>query len=130
MIACDTNVLVRYIVQDDKPLALKASRFIESLTSDDPGFIGTIVLCELNWVLKSAYKIPKSARLSTLENILSVSVFEIEDSDLCIKALRAYKTGKADFSDYLIREGALRAGCVSIATFDKDALKEKYFSSP
>ncbi len=130
MIAVDTNVLVRYIVQDDKTQAHKANRLIESLTPDDPGFIGTLVLCELNWVLKAVYKIPKPARLSTLENILSVSAFEIENIDLCIKALQAYKTGKADFSDYLIRETAVRAGCVSVVTFDKNALKEKGFSSP
>lgn len=54
MIALDTNVLVRYLAQDDREQARVATRFIEEhLTADDPGFVSTIVLCEIIWVLES-----------------------------------------------------------------------------
>ena len=51
MYALDTNILVRYIVQDDKEQAQKAVHAIERLTSEERGFISCIVLCEVNWVL-------------------------------------------------------------------------------
>jgi len=78
MMALDTNVLVRYIVQDDKEQAHKASALIERLSSDNQAFISCIVLCEVNWVLRSAYKISKQESAAVLKRILSVSVFDVE----------------------------------------------------
>ncbi|MCF6286968.1 MAG: type II toxin-antitoxin system VapC family toxin [Candidatus Hydrogenedentes bacterium] len=119
--------MVRYIVQDDRAQAAKANRAIALLTPEEPGFISAIVLCELNWVLKSAYEIAKADCVTTLERITAVSVFEIEHIDPCRRALRAYKEGTADFSDYLIREIALASGCTGVLTFDKNALKADGF---
>ena len=129
MIAIDTNVLVRYIVQDHKEQAARASAFIESL-SVDSGFISSIVLCELNWVLISAYKIKKEKRIVVLDTILSTSSFKIENLTIAIKALRSYQKGSADFSDYLILETAKQAGYSGVATFDKAALNEESFETP
>jgi predicted nucleic-acid-binding protein len=39
MIGLDTNVLVRYIAQDDPVQSPKAMRLIESLAADDPGYV-------------------------------------------------------------------------------------------
>lgn len=125
--ALDTNVLVRYIMQDDKAQAKKASKIIEDLTSDKPAFISSIVLCELNWVLKSFYKMPKKDRLETLQDILSVAVFDVQDLESCIRALKSYEQGKADFSDYLIQDIARIHGYETLMTFDKNAQKSKGF---
>ena len=127
MIALDTNVLVRYIAQDDKEQAKKATKVIESLTPEEPAFISGIVLCELNWVLKSFYKMPKKDRLATLQDILSVSVFDIEGLAESLRALKLYETGKADFSDYLIQQIAQQKGYDTVVTFDKNAQKGKGF---
>ena len=60
MIGIDTNVLVRHLVQDDLRQSREATRVItKQRTRDDPGFINRIVLCELVWVLESAYGYPK-----------------------------------------------------------------------
>ena len=130
MIALDTNILVRYIVQDHKVQAEKATQVIEKLTASTPAFISCIVLCELNWVLKTAYKTPKEKRLKTLQGLLSVAVFDIERLDACLKALRQYKAGQADFSDYLIQQIVLHKGYDTVLTFDKKALKTSGFESP
>ncbi|MCB1563913.1 MAG: type II toxin-antitoxin system VapC family toxin [Alphaproteobacteria bacterium] len=126
-VALDTNVLVRYIMQDDKAQAKKASTVIEGLTSDSPAFISGIVLCELNWVLKSFYKMPKKDRVDTLQDILSVAVFDVEALESCIRALKCYEQGKADFSDYLIQDIGRIHGYETLVTFDKDAQKSKGF---
>ena len=130
MIALDTNVLVRYIVQDDKTQARQASKVIEGLTPDRPAFISCIVLCEINWVLRTAYKIAKSECVETIKNILSVAVFDIERLEPCLAALRQYEAGQADFSDYLIQNIAKQEGYDTVLTFDKKALKYTQFQSP
>lgn len=123
-------MLVRYIIQDDLSQSKKATNLIESLTSDAPAFISTIVLVELNWVLKRNYKVSKNDRIKTLENLITLSVFEIEEFELCFRSLKLFKQGKADFSDYLIKTSAENAGFKTVITFDKDALAEDGFKSP
>ncbi len=130
MIALDTNVLVRHVVQDDPVQSAKASRAIATLTPENRGFIAMVVLCELLWVLKSAYKIPKPDCVALFEHILAASDFEIERGELCRRALREFAGGKADFSDYLIRELATASGCSVVLSFDQAALESTGFEAP
>ena len=130
MIALDTNVLVRYIVQDDKAQTKKATQAIEGLGVDSPAFISCIVLCELNWVLTSFYKVPKKDRIEALQGVLSVAVFDVERHGACLKALKLYDSGVADFSDYLIQQIAAQEGYNTVLSFDKKALKSSHFKSP
>ena len=130
MVGLDANVLVRYIVQDDKAQARKATAVIENLTPDQPAFISCIVLCEINWVLKTTYKISKAERINIFKRILSVAVFDIENLDVCWSAAKKHAQGQADFSDYLVLETARQNGYDAILTFDKNALKSPHFKSP
>lgn len=130
MIGLDTNVLARHFLQDDPIQGAKAKRAISRLTPENRGFIATAVLCELVWVLKSTYKIPKPQCVSMLKHILATSDFEVEHSNLCWRALTEYAAGTADFCDYLIREIALASGCPVVLTFDKAALKSEGFEDP
>jgi len=128
MVALDTNVLVRFLTQDDKNQSAKASRVIEGLTSQSPAFISCLVLCEVNWVLKSAYGCSKSEIVVIIDQILAMAVFHVERASECRKALKLYDAGAADFSDYLILKIAEAEGYDSVLTFDKKALKTKGFS--
>lgn len=130
MIGLDTNVLARHFLQDDPIQGAKAKRAIARLTPENRGFIATAVLCELVWVLKSTYKIPKPQCVSMLERILATSDFEVEHSNLCWRALTEYAAGKADFCDYLIREVGIASGCSVVLTFDKAALQSPGFEEP
>jgi len=130
MYALDTNVLIRYLVQDDKEQAEKAAYYIERLTLGVRAFISCIVLCEVNWVLKTAYKISKDARIATLKKILSIAAFDIEHTPCCAKALKHYEKGQADFSDYLIQEIARVNGYATLLTFDEKAQRNPGFQRP
>ena len=57
MIGLDTNVLVRYIMQDDVKQSAKATTLIESLDSDNVGYITMVSVVELYWVLTTAYEL-------------------------------------------------------------------------
>jgi predicted nucleic-acid-binding protein len=123
MIGIDTNVLVRYMVQDDARQAAAASRFVEAtLSPAQPGFICGIVLCELVWVLESAYDYGRDQIADTLHRLFEVDRFRLEASALAWRALDAYRTG-IDFSDALITLVNEQAGCDYTASFDRRAAR-------
>ena len=70
MIGLDTNVLVRYVTQDDPVQSPKASALIESLTTVSPGFVSLVSVVELVWVLQSCYQSTKSDVVTVLETLL------------------------------------------------------------
>lgn len=124
----DTNVLIRYLVKDVPDESERASGFInKKCTVENPGFINHIVLCETVWVLRSAYKYPKSEIVNVLHQILLAAEFDIESSLIAWEALREYTSGKADFSDYLIGFKNMNKGCEFTATLDKNAGETKNF---
>ena len=116
----DTNVLVRYLTQDDPKQSARADAFITTvITRRGRCFISAVVLCELTWVLRYAYKITKDDLLMTIDRLLQTNQFEIGDREHVRKAMHAYRGGKADFADYLIGALAHDAGCDVTATFDR-----------
>lgn len=120
MIALDTNVLIRYLTNDEPAQAEKARACIErAIREGTPVFIGVVVLCELAWVLRSSYKFPKQEIVSVLAAILSCRDFAIESRGRIRAALDAYRNGRGDFSDYLIGFVARDAGAAETVTFDR-----------
>jgi predicted nucleic-acid-binding protein len=125
MIGLDTNVLLRYVVQDDARQSPIATQLIEATLSDDePGWIATVVLCELVWVLEGPYNYARNAIAATLQRLLEIARFRVEEPSIAWRALDAYRNG-ADFSDAMIALGNEREGCAYTATFDRGAAKLK-----
>ena len=123
MIGLDTNVLVRYIAQDDPVQSPKATRLIESLAADEPGYVSLISVVELVWVLTGCYSSAKAEICVVLETLLRTKEILVENADVAWKALRLFKASNADFADCLIERSANEAGCGYTATFDRDAVK-------
>ena len=131
MIGLDTNVLVRYLVEDDAAQASKAAQLIETrCTEDTPGFVNRIVLCELVWVLESSYDYPRATVAATLEGLFRTAELEIDASDAAWPALAAYRSGGVGFSDAFIGRLNRNAGCDGTATFDKGAARLAEFFAP
>ena len=123
MIGLDTNVLVRYIMQDDAKQAALATRLIEKLSEDAPGFITLVSVIELTWVLESAFELNRSQIVEVFQRIRSVDVFKLDRAGVVQSALRTYRNGKADFADCLIERLSAQAGCERTMTFDRAAAK-------
>lgn len=131
MIGLDTNVLVRYLVEDDPAQASRAAHLIEThCTEHAPGFVNRVVLCELVWVLESAYDYPRTTVAATLDSLFRTAELEIDAADAAWPALTAYRGGGVDFSDALIGRLNRNAGCDGTATFDKTATKLSDFFAP
>jgi predicted nucleic-acid-binding protein len=122
LIGLDTNVLIRYIVQDDEHQAKLATAFIEShCSAENPAFINEITLCEVVWVLKRAYRYDKAIILNVLKQLLNSNDLQLASYQAVVLAYGDYEHGKADFSDYLIGRINQKSGCQVTVTFDKKA---------
>src|ERR1700742_3589728 len=102
MIGLDTNVLVRYIAQDDAVQSSKATALVESLTVDDPGYAAQVALMEVVWVLGSLYAADRADIAKVVEALLRTRELVIESAETVWKALRLFASSKADFADCLI----------------------------
>jgi len=124
MIGVDTNVLVRYIAQDDATQSRRATAFIEKECSEAaPGFVGLVVLVELVWVSQSNYGATREEVADIVRRILSIKQLVVQNAETAWKALRLFESSKADFADCLIASAAVAAGCKNVVTFDKQAAK-------
>jgi predicted nucleic-acid-binding protein len=123
MTGLDTNLLVRYIMQDDAKQSQKATKLIESLTVDAPGFVSIISVVELGWVLTSCYGLTRGQLEQAFEALLRTKEIVIDRADQVLKALRVFKATTADFADCLIERSAADAGCDRTMTFDVGAAK-------
>ncbi len=129
MIGLDTNVLVRYIVQDDPEQADAVSRLIEGrCTAQSPGYVSVPVLLELVWVLTTAYRYEKAVVIPVMRQILRTAEFTVEDRDTVLAALREFESGAADFADCLIAHRNHARGCARTYTFDRRAARGNHFA--
>lgn len=122
MVGIDTNVLVRFIVQDDPDQSARAGQSLTTaLSPDSPGYVNAIVLCKLVWVLKRAYKYPKPLILAVIEQLLNTRELALEHPDAARSALQSWQKGEADFSDYYLAAINRLAGCSTTITLDLHA---------
>ena len=127
MIGLDTNVLARYLTQDDVRQAALASRLIENeLTIARPGFVSLVVLAELCWVLSRLYSATMDELADMISDLLNTPQIQVERREVVQAAIRRFKHGKsrkAGLVDALIAEIARSEGCSSTVTFDKAAVR-------
>jgi predicted nucleic-acid-binding protein len=125
VIGIDTNVVVRFLAQDDETQSPVATRFMSRLSKDRPGFISAVVLAEISWVLSRAYKSSRDDIASAVEGLLRSAELVIENADAAYRALGAYRDARAvEFTDALIAETASLAGARETVTFDQQAAAE------
>lgn len=124
MIALDTNVLVRFLVQDHPKQGQAAADLIEGLSESEPGYICREVIVELVWVFERAYKMSRAQIAPVIEGLLASREFVVETADRVGLALARYAAGDAGFSDRMIHLASTDAECVCLATFDKKLARD------
>jgi predicted nucleic-acid-binding protein len=125
----DTNVLVRYLTQDDPRQSKRANAVIESaLAGDERLHVDTIVLCELVWVLRAAYQLDRATVAAALLQLIDTAQLSLDDRDLVREAARRYRAGPGDFADYAIGLRDRAAGCETTLTFDRAHKRTELFS--
>jgi predicted nucleic-acid-binding protein len=131
MIGLDTNILIRYLTQDDPMQSAKATDVIERrLSLANPGFVSVVTMAETVWVLDRAYGLTDWEIAAAIELMLQVEVLVVENEQEIFTAMVALKQGRGAFADALIAELGTRAGCTHTLTFDKKALRLPNFKLP
>lgn len=128
MIGLDTNVVLRYLLQDDPAQTRQANRIFEQqLSAANPGFLNLATVLEIVWVLRSVLGRNPIQIAAHLETILSRTTLEVQNAEQVYEAAFALKRGTGEFEDALI--GALNAwaGCSSTVTFDRKAGRLPHF---
>jgi predicted nucleic-acid-binding protein len=130
LIGVDTNVLVRYLVEDDAAQAEEAALFLQTRCSTEtPAFVNRIVVAELVWVLGRVYRYPRELIADNLALLLRTRTVLVEDGDDVARALELYRDG-ADLTDALIGLSNTRRGCTTTVTFDRRARRLREFNRP
>jgi predicted nucleic-acid-binding protein len=127
MIGLDTNVILRYLLQDDAKQALQANKIIDQLSNQNPGFINLVTVLEVVWVLRSLLKQTPSQIAAHLENLLVADTLVVQNEQQVFEAAFALKRGAGEFEDALV--GTLNAcsGCSHTLTFDRKASRLPHF---
>ena len=128
MTGLDTNILVRYLTQDDPIQSRKATEIIERILSvENPGFVSVVTTAETVWVLDRAYGFSSREIAAVIERMLQVEVLVIQHEQEVFAAMIALKQGRSSFADALIAELGAEAGCIHTLTFDQKALRSPHF---
>jgi predicted nucleic-acid-binding protein len=131
MIGLDTNILVRYLAQDDPIQSPKATEIIERrLTEENPGFVSIVSMVETVWVLDRAYRLAAREIAAAVERILQIDVLAVEYEQEVFSAMIALKEGRGSFAGAVIAALGARAGCSCTLTFDQKALRLSGFKLP
>jgi predicted nucleic-acid-binding protein len=123
MIGIDTNVLARFLAQDDAVQSQRADSLLQTLSPQDPGFVSLVSLIELAWLMRSRYHLSKSELIQSLERLLNSPELVIESQSTVAQAIVRFGAANADFADCLIERSGHLAGCKHTATFDVNAAK-------
>ena len=131
MIAFDTDVLLRLLLNDDADQAGQAQDLVDrAIAASDRVLLPDIVLCELEWVLESVYDFPRARIATTVRRLLDAEEFAFVNRAAVARALDRYTNGPADFSDYLLGESATLASATTTYTFDRVLSRSSGFSRP
>lgn len=124
MASLDTNVLVRYLVEDDRAQFAAAKGLIDkALSTGDTLFVPITVTIELEWVLRSGLQMSKDEVIHALERLLSAVQLSFQSEKATLVAIGLYQGGAADFSDCLHTALAQAASETPLWTFDKAAAR-------
>jgi predicted nucleic-acid-binding protein len=117
MIGVDTNILVRYLAQDDPLQSPQATQIIEHyLTESRPGFVSLVTMVEIVWVLDRIYGLSDPELAAVVERMLQTDTLSIQNEQEVFTAMATLKAGKGSFADALIGALGAWAGCTSTLT--------------
>lgn len=124
-VVIDTNILVRYLTNDDPSKAKAVDSFLnKALKGEFKILIPSIVIAELVWVLESFYEIKANEIAELIEAVVNTPGVEVTDKSIIIFALKLYRAKNMDFIDAWIIEFAKNSNVNTIYTFDKRHFKD------
>ncbi|MDX1569452.1 MAG: type II toxin-antitoxin system VapC family toxin [Xanthomonadales bacterium] len=130
MPALDTNVILRYVVEDDPSQTLVAQRYIERhVEAGETLFLATSVVLETESVLRSVYRFSKDEVIGVFVGLLESREMRFQDEESLERAVHLYRELNIDFADCLHLATAQTFGCLPLATFERKARDVEGFAA-
>jgi len=123
VIGLDTNVLVRFFMQDDPSQCAQVDAIMNSFSESEPGWVSLAAVLELVWVLTSTYRVSRAEVLTVLEHLLARKEIVVEHTEIIHRAIEIFRNPRVSFADCIISASAVAVGCTLTLTFDQDAAK-------
>jgi predicted nucleic-acid-binding protein len=120
----DTNVVIRFLTEDDPARRRAALRFGAGLGKDHLAFLPLVVILELDWALRSKLGFARADVIKAVRKLLHTRGLTVENHDLMVKVLRLVEQNNADFADAMIACRSIEEGCEAIKTFDIKAVRK------
>jgi predicted nucleic-acid-binding protein len=124
VIGLDTNVLLRFIAQDDPLQSALADATMSSLTAENPGWVGLATVLEFVWAMSKKMRFAKPVICNALDGLLMLDFIVVEQDLIVATAVQQFRATRADFADCLISASARAAGCTRTVTFDRIAARD------
>ena len=124
MIGLDTNVLLRFIAQDDDRHSPIADALMASLTAENPGWVGLATVLEFVWAMSKKMRVAKPVVCNALDRLLMLDTVVVEQDMIVATAVQQFRFTRAEFADCLIAASARAAGCSKTVTFDRIAARD------
>ena len=119
MIALDTDLVLRILLDDDPKQSAAARKvWLDARRRGKAIFISDIVLVDVAWALESRHGLSRGEVADVLLRVFETELVAVSNSAALDRALASYRTGRAGFADYLIREQARAMGAERVVTFD------------
>jgi predicted nucleic-acid-binding protein len=123
MIGLDTNILLRFVLQDDARQSERVVRLFRRLPEIGPGYISCITLMEFAWFLRKHIKLTRQEVMDGIASLLDSADITLEDEPIVEEALDTMSASQAEFADVFIALRNRNGGCVTTMTFDRKAAK-------
>jgi len=129
MKAIDTNVLVRFLLNDDPAQSTKAkSLFLETEKRGESILIADLTVLEMIWVLRSAYRLARHQILVAIQKLAGLAIVRFQDPDVVTRFIETALKEKGELDDLFIGVVARANGAETTVTFDKNAAKSSLFT--
>lgn len=119
LVGLDTNIILRAVLEDDPEQSPRAREVFRRLTESAPGFVTSVTLAEVYWILSRRQRVGKTRSLDVIRRLVETGVLEFDDGEGIVRALELADEG-ADFADALIHTTFEQFGVTVAMTFDRD----------
>jgi predicted nucleic acid-binding protein len=119
----DANIIIRFLIGDDKKLYEKAAKIFDSIErGKQKAIICEAILMEIYFVMTKFYELPKTEVINDLKKILSLDAIISNDKTILLETLSILEYTNVDFADALLCAKAKFFG-YEVLSFDKDIAK-------
>jgi len=115
----DTNVILRYLLNDHKRFSPKSKAFMQDVANGlEKADLAPVVVVECVYVMEKFYEIPKNEIVDKLSRILNIKGIVNPDKSEILAALVKYENSNADIVDCVLATKSSPQRVV--VSFDKD----------